>query len=280
MMVPIRLEGDVLGIVQVQAHDPGAYTEDDLRLLEAMVLQMAAAERNAFLYRQVHEKLEERTRTETELREKQAEIEALNERLRRSVVETHHRVKNNLQVIAAMIDMYLLDDLESIPRSELERMGGHIITLGLVHDLLTADARQEGFAATLSADQMVSALLQLMRRVARHMKIEQNLEPAVIPVRQATSVALIVNELVSNAFKHGETRVNVELSWVGSELRIQVSDDGPGFPPGFAPALQGHTGIDLVEHICMLDLSGRTEYGNNENGGARVRIEFPASVGD
>src|SRR5439155_27122927 len=110
-----------------------------------------------------------------------------------------------------------------------------IITLGLVHDLLTTDARQEGFAATLSADQMLSALLKLMRRVAGRIQIEQSLEPAVIPVRQATSVALIVNELVSNAFKHGKSRVNVGLKWAGKELLIEVTDDGPGFPAGFAP---------------------------------------------
>jgi PAS domain S-box-containing protein len=68
LMVPIKLEGQVLGVVQIQSLQPAAYTEDHLRLLEAIVLQMAAAYRNAFLYQQIKAELAERQRTEQALR--------------------------------------------------------------------------------------------------------------------------------------------------------------------------------------------------------------------
>ncbi len=77
LMVPIKLEDQVLGIVQVQSLQKGAYTEDDLRILEAMVLQMAAANRNAFLYQQVREELTERQRTEQALRESETQYRTL-----------------------------------------------------------------------------------------------------------------------------------------------------------------------------------------------------------
>lgn len=53
LMVPVRLEGSVLGVVQVQSHQRNAYSAEQLRLLEAMTLQVAAASRNAYLFQQL-----------------------------------------------------------------------------------------------------------------------------------------------------------------------------------------------------------------------------------
>ena len=131
-------------------------------------------------------------------------------------------------------------------------------------------------ATSLQADELLSALLDLMRRVAGRMRIDEELAPAVIPIRHATALALVLNELVSNSFKHGRERIAVTFERRESELALCVTDDGPGFPAGFAPGLQGHTGIDLVEHICRWDLGGRSTYGNAPAGGACVTVRFPA----
>ncbi len=275
MMVPIKLEGRVLGIVQVQCHSQSAYTEDDLRLLEALVLQMAAAERNAFLYRRAKEEIEERVRAEEALREQQSEVRELNERLRRAMVETHHRVKNNLQIIAAMIDLQIAAGRESVPRTEIERMAGQINTLGLVHDLLTQDAKQEGMAAALPAAKLIGALLELMRRVAEPLVIEAELGDFNFPTRQATALALAANELVSNAIKHAKGRIGVVLRSEEDGLLFQVEDDGPGFPPDFSPTRSRNTGLDLVEHITSWDLGGSVTYRTSSSGGALVKIRFP-----
>lgn len=70
-MVPIKLEGQVLGVVQIQSLLKDAYTEEDLRMMEAIVLQMAAANRNAFLYQQVKEELEEQRQLQAQLLQSQ-----------------------------------------------------------------------------------------------------------------------------------------------------------------------------------------------------------------
>jgi len=62
LLAPVRLKGEVIGVVQVSSHCDGAYDHDDLRMLEALVLQMAAATQNAHLYQQTRE-AESRYRT-------------------------------------------------------------------------------------------------------------------------------------------------------------------------------------------------------------------------
>ena len=69
LMVPMKLDGQVLGVVQLQSVYKDAYSGDDLRILEALVLQMAAASRNAFLYQKAQEEIAERKRVEQALRD-------------------------------------------------------------------------------------------------------------------------------------------------------------------------------------------------------------------
>jgi two-component system cell cycle sensor histidine kinase/response regulator CckA len=82
LMVPIRLEGRVLGTVQVMSNRKGSYTDDHLRILEALVLQMAAASRNAFLYQRAREEIAEREQAEAALRESEARFRQLAENVR------------------------------------------------------------------------------------------------------------------------------------------------------------------------------------------------------
>ncbi len=76
MIVPIQLEGQVLGTAQVMSHEKDAYTPDHLRLLESLLIQVAAATRNAFLFQKMSWELAERTKVEAENARLLAEAEA------------------------------------------------------------------------------------------------------------------------------------------------------------------------------------------------------------
>ncbi len=75
MIVPIQLEGQVLGTAQVMSHEKNAYTPDNLRLLEALLIQVAAATRNAFLFQKMRRELAERIKVEAENARLLAEVE-------------------------------------------------------------------------------------------------------------------------------------------------------------------------------------------------------------
>ncbi len=77
VLAPMKLEGQVVGVIEVQSKKAGAYTEDDLRILEAMALQVAVARANASLYQQAQHEIAERVRTEREIAKRQMYLEGV-----------------------------------------------------------------------------------------------------------------------------------------------------------------------------------------------------------
>jgi PAS domain S-box-containing protein len=217
-----------------------------------------------------------RKQAEQERERHLAEIEALNDQLRRAMTETHHRVKNNLQIMAAMVDMQAMEGGETVPTRELLRLGTHIRTLAIIHELLTERAKLDGRAEEISARKMLEQLLSRLDSTAEGRTISYRLDDASLPSRQSTSLALITNELVSNAMKHGRSCVAVEFTAGPNGARLRVEDDGPGFPAGFDAAEAANTGLELVENLTRWDLGGVTRYGNRTEGGGLVEIVFPA----
>ena len=159
------------------------------------------------------------------------ELEALNHRLRRAMMETPHRVKNSLQVISAMVDIRLQHAQDHVPVEDVRSINSCVATLTQVHALLTDEAKKDGDAATISVSQMLDRLLPLMQSTAERYKIEYHLQDVRLPGRIATSLALITNELVSNALKNCRAHVDVTLHALGDRAELIVSDDGPGGSP-------------------------------------------------
>jgi two-component system, sensor histidine kinase PdtaS len=108
-------------------------------------------------------------------------------------------------------------------------------------------------------------------------------QDARLPVRQGTSLAVLVNELVSNAVKHGRGDIGLSFGMLpgsngsGPRARLEVTDQGPGFSPDFDPAKAANTGVELIESLGRWDLQGEVEYANRPEGGARVVVTFPLS---
>ena len=202
------------------------------------------------------------------------EVRRLNMRLRRSVRETHHRVRNNLQVVAAMIDIVKMSGRETVSVSELNHLGGHIRALSVLHELLTGEMRQDD-SEEVSMEGALKRLLPVLELTTGGRKITIKAEGVMAPVRTASGLVILINELVTNAAKHGHGEITVLLSSDGVTGSLQVSDDGNGFPEGFDPTIAANTGLDLVESVGRWDLKGRVEYGNHAGGGAVVSVTFP-----
>lgn len=206
----------------------------------------------------------------------QEHIEALNERLRRSMTETHHRVKNNLQIVAAMLDMKLMDGLPTIPTKDIHQLGIHVRALASVHDLLTQESKEgDGQAHYISARSLLHDLIPMLQATAATRTIEFDIADARLTARQGTSLALIVNELVSNAMKYGMGIIRIRFMVDAETATLEVCDDGPGFPEDFDPIEAANTGLELVQHLSHWDLEGTVTYQTREEGGARVLITIP-----
>jgi len=218
----------------------------------------------------------ERKRTERDLRLKQEEVETLNKRLKRAMQETHHRVKNNLQIIAAMLDLKVMDPSHerTVPVEELARLGGHVRTLAVVHDVLTRYLREDEEDQILSVRSVFTRLIPLLEQTAGRRPVRADIADADLTSKQATALALITNELVSNAVKHGAGTISLRLAQRAGRMTLSVRDEGPGFPKGFDPAVSANTGLELVGSLAATDLGGTVNYVNTLAGGAEANVTF------
>jgi PAS domain S-box-containing protein len=277
MIVPIVSRERVLGAVTfVTTNESGHnYVEEDLVLAEGLAARAALAIENARLYRAAQDELTERRRAQDALIRHQAEIEALNVRLKRSMRETHHRVKNNLQVVSALLDMQEMQYSELVPISVIVRLRQHIMSLSAIHELLTYQAQDDAEVNDLSVKETMDKLVPILRGIVAGRTIEFAIEDVRLPVRQVTTLTVLVNELVSNAVKHGKGRIGINFRIREGKAALGVSDEGPGFPHDFDPVNGVNTGLELVQTLARLDLNGETRFENRLEGGASIVVEFP-----
>lgn len=185
--------------------------------------------------------------------------------------EIHHRVKNNLQLILSLIRLQAEEPGTAVEFSQ--RLEGRVRAMSLIHELLY---ESDNLAALDMAD-YIPRLAGLQIQASGRMKAPR-LDLSIASVRldmdQAIPLALVLNELVSNAFKHAgdeNGRIAIFLSKTGQTVLMKINDDGDGFPEGFDPLAGSSLGMKLVEALA-LQLGGSLEWANRN--GAEFTLKF------
>jgi two-component sensor histidine kinase len=199
---------------------------------------------------------------ERRVQDRTAELEASNERLRvalheREVLlrEVHHRVKNNLQVIAGLLQLQAYragPELMARFRDSLERIGA----MGRVHEQLHRADDASTFDLATFIETMCRDLTQVHVGedgcVACRVEVRH---PVRIPFDAATPAALMISEVITNAFKHAfpsgrKGQIMVTLDATEDGRRVEISDDGVGLPPDHAARSGTSMGTRLVETLA------------------------------
>ena len=202
------------------------------------------------------------------------EIQQLNARLRRAMKETHHRVNNNLQHIIAMIEMRD-EGKKPVPELDLKALRQQVATMALVHDLLTQRAKQDALANWLDIREMLGQLVNLLGIMTPDRVIISQFDKARMTTDRAAALAMVANEMISNALRHSAGKIEVALTARESRATLTVLDDGAGFAPNFSPERAAHIGLELLVSLTSHDLGGVVHFGNRPEGGGCVEIEFP-----
>lgn len=276
----VSRSGEVLGGLFFGHEQPGVFTERHERLVKGLTAQAAIAIDNARLF--------------------QAERER-SEQLAIAVREVHHRVKNSLQGVSALLEMQMMPDATTLPVEVIRDSLSQIKTIALVHDLLAHDKPIGKVDVAQVLSKLISMLAVMLGRPERPLPIRLDAVSVWIPIRPAIALALVINELVTNAAKHSTTgiadgsegheqTIYVTLQQQQDDVRVSVQDGGPGFPPDFDPLLHAHIGLELVQALVSNDLKGSISYnvGADRNGeearlerrGARAEITFSANLTD
>jgi len=213
----------------------------------------------------IHDETEER-RKEQELKVKTTMIQ-----------EVHHRVKNNLQVIAALLRMQARRVASKENRRILEDSVNRVLSIAVVHDFLSQHSSQ------------AINIREVGRRIIQQTQ-ESTLDPTkgitlalegpsiYLSAQQATACALVINELLQNAVEHGYVRlpggkITIHLEDQGDQVEIAVTDDGQGLPPDFSLDQVESLGLQIVRTLAQDDLRGEFELLNGH--GVRAIVRFP-----
>ncbi|MGB7818725.1 MAG: histidine kinase N-terminal domain-containing protein [Ornithinibacter sp.] len=213
----------------------------------------------------------------SELRRREQELLTKDATIR----EIHHRVKNNLQTVAALLRLQARRVPDEGARAALDEAVRRVGTIALVHDTLS-----HGFDEMVDFDEIALRGLRAVVEVAtQENRVESNLKGNFGRVRaeDATALAMVISELVQNAVEHGlahrdgtiEVAVRRDPGEDGEELlTVTVTDDGVGLPAGFRPGLAG-LGTRIVTSFVQ-DLRGRIRWDKQSPSGTKV--EFVAKL--
>jgi signal transduction protein with GAF and PtsI domain len=248
LSVPLRVRERTLGVVNCYTARRHEFTQSEVNLLQTLANQTALAIENAGLV-----------------------VKAA------MVREMHHRVKNNLQMIAMLLRLQMRDGREVSGREVLTETINRILSIAAVHEILAAEGLQQ-VAVREMLERVAQTITQTMAPPGFALDVRLEGDDPRLPSRQATSLALVVNELLQNAMEHafpGRSRgqVVIVLMLGPASLRVEVRDDGVGLPEGFSPDRSADLGLQIVRTLVQDDLKGRIWFSNA--GGARAVITIP-----
>lgn len=210
----------------------------------------------------------------------EAELEASIREKEVLLKEIHHRVKNNLSVIASLLNLQrdrVRNQEEAL--GALEKSRDRIATMAEIHMLLYETESFSAIDFSEYVDVLTRKLMSLYGR-SKEIRLTLNLETVSLDITRAVPLALIVNEVVTNALKHAFVDRNtgnlgVELQPVSEGLfRLAVWDDGPGCPRCMAAEEAPSLGLQLVR-VLSQQVSARLGY--DTDGGTRAEITFPVA---
>ncbi|MEH1123561.1 histidine kinase N-terminal domain-containing protein [Micromonospora sp. CPCC 206061] len=199
-----------------------------------------------------------------------------------TIREIHHRVKNNLQTVAALLRLQARRVEVPAAKTALEESVRRVASIALVHETLSMSSDEavefDGIVdrvASAAAEVGTTAASVAMRRVGTF---------GVLPAEIATSLVMVLNELLTNAVEHGFPEIDgeggvgevvVSASRHRKELHVTVVDDGQGLPADFDPERGGKLGLQIVRALVTGELRGTIDLRAGEERGTHAEIVVP-----
>lgn len=193
--------------------------------------------------------------------------------------ELRHRIKNSLTVITSLVSLEADYASETTTRESLERVMNRVTSVAKLYELLAESGEMREVQLSEYLRQIVASLFASYSPRGGAIDLQVQCDKIVLNVRQAAPLGLIVNELVTNAFKHGFPNheggtVSVLLHQQDRTITLEVSDNGKHLPPDFT--VEGSCGLGLqIVQMLATQLGGKMEVVHSP---AAFRLAFKAAA--
>lgn len=182
-----------------------------------------------------------------ELRESLKEKEIL-------LAEIHHRVKNNLAIVSSMMELQAMKSSDEALEHSLKTSQQRIQTIAIIHEVLYQSENLSHIDFKANTEQLISNLQKMYD--TDKIAIQTKIDPIVLNINQAIPCALIINEVVANAFKHAfeeqdKGNIRVIVTEEDQVVTINIADNGSGIPDNIDPENSTSLGMTLIQKLSQ-----------------------------
>ncbi|MEW6143794.1 MAG: GAF domain-containing protein [Thermodesulfobacteriota bacterium] len=277
--MPIKLEDDTVGCIHIHSFKKSAFNRDHVKLLDIVARQLETAINNARKTEALRKSEEALRKTRDELegrvRERTSELQKSNTLLIKEILERryvenelkqsltekdvllkeiHHRVKNNLQIISSLLNLQSRKLKDGKARASFVESNNRIRSIATLHEQLyrSKDLSRIDFGAHIR--NMTNHLLRSYGVGSDRIRIAVDSEQIYLDINTAIPLGLVVNELVSNAIKHGfdgitEGEIKIVFRRINDKYSLSMSNNGIKFPEGFDIGSSNTLGLELVSSL-------------------------------
>lgn len=211
----------------------------------------------------------ERKKTEEQLKKSLNEKEVL-------LREIHHRVKNNLQIIASLLHLQEVSVCEEKGMGNvLKESGGRVMSMAMVHEKLYQSSNFNDFNFKQYVEKLVYEILYSFGTETENIKVQLDIEDININIDTTMPLGLIINELITNIVKYAfpqlEGTITIKLKSLPQQMELTVTDDGIGLPEDIDIENPETLGLQLV-NILLGQIEGQIKLDRNH--GTEFKITF------
>ena len=272
LIVPLLVRDQVIGTLGLDATEMRQFSPEEI----AMAQSAAAAASHAIYNAQLHSALQEELARRQELT---AQLSLSLQQKEALLREIHHRVKNNLQVIASLLGLQAQYIQDPRALAVFQESQARVRAMGLIHERLYASGDLARLDVASYVREMASQLIAASCVHPHAVELEVDASEVWLGIDTAVPCGLIINELVSNALKHafpaefkGHARVTLRMWQEGDRVLLTVSDNGVGLPTDLDYRHTDTLGLQLVM-ILTRQLGGTIDLVRQP--GTNFHIAFP-----
>lgn len=258
-------------LVAHQCSSSRDWEENQLDLLDQLTVQIAIAIQQSSIFHKAQNELAERQKAEINLRAALVEKEVL-------LKEVHHRVKNNLQIVSSLLQL----QAQTLKDPEISRVfqdsQNRIDSISLIHKNLYLAPNIGTLDVPDYVENLVTSILISYQIEPSKIYLETHIDPVNLNVDQAIGCGLIINELLSNSFKHAfpgqkTGKITIDLRSIGNDVEMIIQDNGVGLPDNLDWSSADSLGLSLVYDLVIEQLEGSITVERNH--GTVFKIQFP-----
>lgn len=261
MDIPMRLEGELIGVMCFEKTGTIERVFSKKEQIFALSIAIVFTSNLEARYRRALQ-----ARLDEELKEKTILLN-----------EIHHRVKNNLSVVSGLVSLQASKAKDSFHQSLFEECKSKINSIAGIHEIIYRSKSFSKIDLKLYFERLLNELEEFYDSEESNIIIERDITEGVLELEQAMPLALIINEVITNSFKHAfagrnKGKIKVSLKMINNELILEIMDDGIGINPNLDNLKS--LGLEIIESLTS-QLDGTQRY--SINNGTVFTLRFPVA---